>query len=237
MPNCSSTAATLRMPNVMNTRSSSRKIDGGMIKQIASIGVIASSLERSEAPLHDGPNHSNSVLPLDLLAFLIGPRPVLNRHFGDPMPAPKQLADQLVVVLKPVGFDGEAVHHALGERLEATLVIGGGMPVKGVRESNDENIADVMREERRLGALAKEPRGLEGESRSHHRLDTAVHNRLHQCSVILRVVLEVSVLDQHDVAGRGSKTTLHGRAFARVPLVQDDANSGNGLQDLPCLVF
>src|SRR5688500_7025925 len=176
MPNCSSTAATLRIPNVMNTRSSSRKSDGGLIKQSVSIGVIISSLERSEAPLHDRPNHSNSVLPLDLLAFLISPRPVLDRHFGDPVPATKQLADQLVVVLKPIGFDRDAVDHALGEGLEATLVIGGGMLVKRVCESNDEDIADVMREERGLGALAKEPRRLEGESRSHHRLHTAVED-------------------------------------------------------------
>src|SRR5687768_13559742 len=156
MPNCSSTAATLRMPKVMNTRSSSRKSEGGMIKQIVIIVLIASSLERSKAPFHDRPNHSNSVLPLDLLAFLVGPRPVLDRHFGDLMPATKQLADQLVVVLKPIGFDRDAVHNALGEGLEATLVIGGGMLVKSVRDSNDEHVADVMREERGLGALAKE---------------------------------------------------------------------------------
>src|SRR5712691_5068587 len=34
MPACSSTAATFRIPSVMKTRSSSRKIEGGVIRQI-----------------------------------------------------------------------------------------------------------------------------------------------------------------------------------------------------------
>src|SRR5688500_14157264 len=194
MPDRSSTAAILRIPSVMNTRSSSRKIDGGVIKQTVCVVVISSSLERFKAPLYYRPNHSNSVLPLNLLAFLISPRPVLDRHFGDPMAATKQLADQLVVVLKPIGLNRQRVHDSLGERLEATLVIGGRMPVKRDRKSNDQYIADVMREERRLGALAKELQALEDESRSHHRVHTAVEDGLHQRWVIVRVVLEVSVL-------------------------------------------
>src|SRR5687768_15634375 len=178
MPNCSSTAATLRMPKVMNTRSSSRKSEGGMIKQIVIIVLIASSLERSEAPLHDRPDHSNSVLPLDLLAFLIGPRPVPDWHFRDPMPAAKQLTDQFVVVLEPIGFDRDGVHDPLRERLEAALIISGGVPVKAVRDCDDELVADVMREERRLRAFAEKLEALEQESRAHHGLHAAVDNRL-----------------------------------------------------------
>src|SRR5438445_12062020 len=46
MPACSSTAATFRIPSVMKTRSSSKKIEGGVIKQIRLI--ITSSHTRPE---------------------------------------------------------------------------------------------------------------------------------------------------------------------------------------------
>src|SRR5688572_19796850 len=94
-----------------------------------------------------------------------------------------------------------------------------------------------MRKERRLGALAEELQALADESRTDHHVGTAVDNRLHHRPVVLRVVLEIGILDDYDVAGRGSKAALDGGAFARVALVQYDANVRNGVQDLPRPIF
>src|SRR5574341_874456 len=87
-------AATRRMPSVMNTRSSSRKADGGMTRQIGPrVSVTAAPSEPPEPPLDNGPEDPGAVPPGDLLPVLVRARTIRDRHLGDPVSATQQLAD------------------------------------------------------------------------------------------------------------------------------------------------
>src|SRR5262245_6855353 len=113
MPSCSSTAATFKIPSDMNTRSSSRKRDGGMMRQIRWIIVSPDrsgghltidhwmrSWQGKKAPLQDGPEHDHTVPPGDFFPLRVGAWIVLDRNFADPHAFAHQFADQFVVELK-----------------------------------------------------------------------------------------------------------------------------------------
>src|SRR5678810_808581 len=95
-PSCSSTAATFKIPRDMKTRSSSRKREGGMMRQIR--GIIRSPdrsgghfavdndlrcVQGKETPLHDGPQHRHAVTPGDFFTLRVGAWMVLNGNFAD----------------------------------------------------------------------------------------------------------------------------------------------------------
>ena len=62
-------------------------------------------------------------------------------------------------------------------------------------------------------------RGLPGEARAEDDVGVAVEDRLEQLRVLARIVLEVGVLDEGDVAGDVRHGRAHGGALALVALV------------------
>src|SRR5207302_8320466 len=61
------------------------------------------------------------------------------------------------------------------------------------------------------------------EARTENDICFTAQDRLEQARVFLRIVFEVGVLDENDVAGGGGETTAQGRALTAVKAVVNDA--------------
>ena len=99
------------------------------------------------------------------------------------------------------------------EELVARLHVGERRVVEHVGDEREEPVADPVQEEH-VAALAGEPRAVDD-------LRLAPQDRREQLGPVLGVVLEVGVLDQHEVAGDVLEPAADRRTLAPVPLVRD----------------
>ena len=130
--------------------------------------------------------------------------------------------------LKPVAIELDALDALAAEDLEHRVHVGNPLLVEDVEGPREQQLGDVHEE--RLHARAREAADLpvvEPErSRAEHEAGAPLDDRLQQCVVVVEVVLEVGVLDEHDRPRRRLQPATNGGAFAARPVLVDDLEPG-----------
>ena len=145
---------------------------------------------------HDRPEGRDGVLPADLLAFLVGAPVVRDRHLVDPVAAPRDLRRDLGLEAEAVRLDGDRLDDLAAKHLVAGLHVGEVQVGEHVGGERQETVADRVPEVEDAASAAAQ------EARAVHDVGVALGDRGEQLEVLHRVVFEVGVLHDHDVAGR-----------------------------------
>ena len=176
------------------------------------VGVL---LVVDERVPEDRPQGDDPVRPADLLPFPVGPARVGDRHLVDPRAHLRQLGGELGLHAEAVGPDGDALDDVGAEDLVPRLHVGEVQVRDHVGDERQHLVGDVVPEEEHAARGAREARPVD-----HVRL--ALEDRRQELRVVPRVVLEVRVLDQHDVAGRLGEAAPEGGALPLVGLLVED---------------
>ena len=117
---------------------------------------------------------------------------------------------------KRSALQGHAVEHALVEQLVAGLHVGERRVVEDVRHEREEAVADPVQEQH-VAPLAGEARSVDDEG-------AALEHGGEQLRPVVGVVLEIGVLDEHEVAGHVLERRADRRALPEVVRVQHDTH-------------
>ncbi len=162
-----------------------------------------SALERAEA-----------VTPGDLLALVDFTPGIGDRHFVNAVATAQHLGRDFGFEVEAIGDNGHALDHLGVEQLVARLHVRQGRAVQHVGDQRQEAIAGPMQRQHVL-ALA-------GESAAVDHPGLALEYRLEQAGPVVRVVLEIGILDEEEIAGGQRQPGTDGRTLALVLLVGDD---------------
>src|SRR5438874_7945239 len=164
-----------------------------------------------EADLGDRPESDDAVLPADLLALLPGPCLVSDRHLERPVPGAQELRRELRLDVEPVG-----------PQVEPPEDLGAGHLVTGL-EVRDVAVEQDVRPEVEVLVTDDVPeveRGMRPErSRAVHEVGLAGDHRFEAVHEVCRLVLEVCVERDEDVAGRSRQRRSKSGPFATILLV------------------
>ena len=176
-------------------------------------------LRLAHAVLDDRPERGEGVLQADLLPFLVGPAVVRDRHLVDAVAAPRDLRGDLRLDPEPARFDRDRLDDLAAEHLVAGLHVGQVQVGEHVRRERQHPVPDRVPEvEDAALAASEEPRAV-------HDVGVSLLDRPEQLRVLARVVLEVRVLDDDDVAGRLLKTRRDRGALSHVLRLQEDPDA------------
>ena len=179
---------------------------------VAGVGVL---LVVDERVPEDRPEGDEPVPPANLLPFPVGPARVGDRHLEDPCAHLGELGGDLRLHAEPVRADGDALDDVGAEDLVAGLHVGEVHVRDHVGDERQQLVGDVVPEVEHAAGGARESRPVD-----HVRL--AFKDRREEPRVVAWIVLEVRVLDQHDVAGRLGKAPAQSGALALVGLLVED---------------
>ena len=179
---------------------------------VAGVGVL---LVVDERVAQDRPEGDDAVRPADLLAFPVRPAGVGDRHLVDARVHLRQLRGELRLHAESARPDRDALDDVRAEDLVAGLHVGEVQVRDHVREEGQELVRDVMPEIEDAARRA-------GEAGAVHDVGLALEDRGQELRVVARVVLEVRVLDQHDVSGRLGEAAPERGALALVGLLVED---------------
>src|SRR6476646_3449442 len=141
---------------------------------------------------------ADAVAPGDLLALGVRAPEIADRNLVQAHLALAQdLGRQLGLDREVVGDEVQRTHEITTERLVADLHVGDRRVEQHVREEREEAVAGVVPEQvRALGLAAPQ-------ARAEHHVGVSLENWSEQSRQVAWVVLQVGVLDHHDVAARG----------------------------------
>jgi hypothetical protein len=126
----------------------------------------------------------------------------------------RDLGGQLGLEAEAVGADRDALQDVGAERLVARLHVGQVQVRAHVGDERQDAVPDHVPEEQHAARATDE-------ARAEHHIGMAVEDGLDELGVVGRVVLQVRVLDEGDVAGHARDAGAHGRTFTAVLRLQD----------------
>src|SRR5215210_676449 len=168
-----------------------------------------------EAVLDDRPQGLEGVLPADLLAFAVGAAEVADGHLEDPALALGDLGRDLRLHGEVVGADGDRLDQRCPEDLVAGLHVRQVEVGEPVAERGQHPVAEAV-------AIVEDPAAVAGqETRAVDHVGAVFQEGPHQARIVSRVVLEVGVLEEDEVAGRFGDAAADGGPLALVlPLLE-----------------
>ncbi len=195
---------------------------------VRGVGVV----DQPEA--EHGGDRLPSVPPADLLAFELGPPEIADRHLEDPETALGDLGGDLGLERKVVRAQRKRLQELGAEDLVAGLHVGQVEIGEEVAHPGEEPVDSRM-------AVVQHPPAVGGEkARAVDHIGAVLEKRPYEARIVPRVVLEIGVLEERQVAGRGGDAGAYGGAFALVVRVLEVAQPrlfGRQLaQDLACAV-
>src|SRR3989344_8091742 len=219
--------ASSRIAVVILSRSSATM--GCIIEVLRFPKNISRRSKRQEAPLHDRPKYLEAVVPPYFLARPITSWVIRHRHIRDTFSAPQKFADKLIVKIKIIRLHFNAPRRLRAEYFVARLVLAGVVPVEPVGGLRDDVIAKPTQPIERLAP----PRvALWRDARSHHHVRRTRENRQEQRGIIRRIIFQIRVLHEDDIAGRAPNAAFDGAALAEVALVDDRDDAREPSDDL-----
>jgi hypothetical protein len=163
----------------------------------------------------DRPEGHDPVRPADLLAFPVGSSGVRDRHLVDPGVHLGKLGGELRFHAEAARPDGDALDDVGAEDLVARLHVREVQVRDHVGEEGEELVRDVMPEVQDAAGGAREARAVDD-------VGLALEDRRQELRIVAGVVLEIRVLDQHDVPGRLREAAPEGGALPLVGLLVVD---------------
>ena len=147
-----------------------------------------------EAVTEERPDRRHRVLPADLLAFGHRAAVVADRHFVEPDVPLRQLGRQLRLDAEAIAVERRLLEDVAADRLVAGLHVRQVDVVEDVGQPGQEMVRDAVPVEQDFALRGG------GEARAEDRVGLPFQDRRDQRRIVARVVFEVRVLDQADVA-------------------------------------
>jgi hypothetical protein len=129
----------------------------------------------------------------------------------------RELGGELRLHAEPARPDGDALDDVRAEDLVAGLHVGEVQVRDHVRDERQELVRDVVPE-------VEDPPGRAGEAGAVHDVGPPLEDGGEELRIVPRVVLEIRVLHQHDVAGRLGEAAPERRALALVGVLVEHAD-------------
>src|SRR5689334_19483010 len=142
----------------------------------------------------DVPQGGDAVSPRDFLALLVGASMVPNWHFIDAAAEAGDFDGELGLEAEAIAAKLNGIEHLATEDFVADFHISQVQVAQQVAEKREHLVAEVMPEvEHAVRAAVK--------AVPEHYIGETFQNRLEQLRIIARIVLEIGVLDEDDIAG------------------------------------
>ena len=170
-----------------------------------------------EAVADDAPEGLDAVFPGDFFAFFVGAAGVGDGDFVD---APVPFCDfggDFRFEAETVGLELDALQDFVAENFVAGLHVGEFQIGEDVGEQSEDLVGDVVPE------IVDTLRAAEETGAEDH-VGAAIEDGFEEFAVVARIVFEVGVLDQDDVAGDFSEAAAEGGAFALIFGLEKNAN-------------
>jgi hypothetical protein len=183
------------------------------------VADVARVLGLAHGVAHDRPHRGERVLQADLLALLVRAAVVRDGHLEDPVAAARHLGRDLRLDAEAAGLDRHRLDDLAAKHLVAGLHVGEVQVGEHVRGERQEAVAH------RVPEVQDSPRAAAEEARAVDDVGVTLLDRRQQLEVLHRVVLEVGVLHDHDVARGVPEPDGHRRAFALVLRLEEHADA------------
>ena len=164
----------------------------------------------------DAPKSLDAIFPGDFLTFFISASRIGNGHFVD---APIPFCDfggNFRLESEAIGPELDALEDLAAENFVARLHIGEFQVGENVRKQREEFVGDIMPE------IVDALRTAEKAGAKDY-ISTAIEDGFEKFVVIARIVFEVSILDEDDVAGNFRKAAAQGRTLSLILRLEKDA--------------
>src|SRR5260221_8069 len=163
---------------------------------------------------NNAPQRLHAVLPRNLFSFFVRPPRITDRHLINPPIFLRDLRRNLGLESKPVGLDLYSFQNLCAENLVARLHVRQLQIRKNVRQQCQHRVRHIVPEIVHALWPAQE-------SRSVDHVRAPVHDRLQQFRIVPRVVFQIRVLHQHDLARDLRKSPPQCRAFSPIFLLKE----------------
>ena len=175
--------------------------------------------------LDDADQSAHAVAPSDLLALGVGSTGVRDADLVDAESLAGQLGRDLGLEAEPILLDLDRLDDLAPEHLVARLHVGQVQVGEHVRQQRQALVADRVPEvQHPVRPARQEPRAVDD-------VGDVGCQRLDEVVVLGRVVLEVGVLDEHELGGGEREAGAQRRALALVVVVEHDADTLVGHTD------
>src|SRR5688572_16267254 len=194
------------------------------------VDVLRGSVE--ETIPHEADDGPDPVGPPELLSLRVAAAVVGDADLVDPAAEPRDLRGDLGLEAEAVLLDADRARHLAPEHLVAGLHVGEIQVGDHVREEGQHAVRHAVPEEEHAVRHAGE------EARAVHHVRATLEDGTDELRELRGVVLEVRVLDDHDVPLRAPEPGAQGGPLALVSLVEDEdvdlsPLAGEGLELLP----
>src|SRR5262245_8824767 len=175
------------------------------------------SASAQQVVLDYAPDGAHAVPPTDLLALAVGAAGVGDADLVDAAAELRHLRRDLRLEAEAVLLERDALEHLAAEDLVADLHVGEVHVGEHVREGGEQAVPDIV------PVVEHAHGGAAGEARAEDHVRLAGEDGLDQAWVVVRVVLEVGVLHDHEVPAGGLEARAQRGALAPVARLVDHA--------------
>jgi hypothetical protein len=178
------------------------------------VGELCTSVGKTKAD--DAPQGLDAVFPGDLFAFFIGTAGIRNGDFVNPPVAFCDFGGDFRFKPEAVGFQLDSLQDFAAENLVAGFHVRELEVGEDVGEKSEHLVGNVVPEI--VDALRPAKK-----SRAEDDVGAAVDDGFKKLVVVARIVFEVGILDENDVAGDFGKATAESGALALIVSLKKDA--------------
>src|ERR1041385_1471478 len=198
----------------------------GPTKTREPVGEVSKEKSVRKTIADDAPKSLDAIFPGDFLTFFISASRIGNGHFVD---APIPFCDfggNFRLESEAIGPELDALEDLAAENFVARLHIGEFQVGENVRKQREEFVGDIMPE------IVDALRTAEKAGAKDY-ISTAIEDGFEKFVVIARIVFEVSILDEDDVAGNFRKAAAQGRTLSLILRLEKDAEVAevDGIRD------
>ena len=183
------------------------------------VAVVRGEAPVEEPVLEQQPEGLDAVLPADVLALCVAAAVVADGHLVDARVPLGQPRGELGLDAEAVALEGDLLEDVGADGLVAGLHVGQVDVVQRVGDEGQELVGQAVPEEQHGPLLAG------GEARAEHRVGVALEDRREHARIVLRVVLQVAVLHDGDVARALADGPPDGRPLAPVAVLEEHADA------------
>jgi len=158
------------------------------------------------------PKCRRSIPPSDLFSFGVGAAVVRDRHLVNPGAGLGETSRELRLDAEAVGSEGKSSHQIHPHRFVTRLHVGEVEVRRHVRQHCQQVVAHAV-------PVVQHPSRVAPEATAEYGIGAPIQQRLDDAGQLTRIVLEVRVLYDGDVAGGAREGASHGRALPAIPLV------------------